>query len=589
VSQLKNPKTSSPRSPKKRAKPASKATAPAFSYVATANQYARDVLADRLPACKWVKLACKRHLDDLARSKSGWRYVLDGDRASLACEFIESLPHTKGDWANRAERLVLQPWQVFILVSLFGWLDKISRMRRFTLAYIAVPRKNGKSILAGGIGDYMFCADGEFGSEVYSGATTEKQAWEVFMPAKLMVDRTPELREAFGITVGAKRLFIEANGSKFEPVIGKPGDGASPHCGIVDEYHEHDSDALFDTFRTGMGARKQPLLLAITTAGDSLAGPCKALQDGLEHVLDRSTEREELFGIVYTIDPEMDWTSEEALQVANPNYDVSVFGHFLKTEQQAAVANARKQNIFKTKHLNVWVGANTAYFNLQQWLNLSDPSLQPEEFRGLPCVAALDLSSKRDITARVIIFRKTVSGKDHFYVFPRLYVPEAQVNQPENQHYQGWVRQGFLKTTPGGSIDFEQIQADTIADCQAFRVSELCYDPWNTEHLTQSIEKATRVTAVEVPQQTRYLSDPMKLLDSLIADGRIHHDGNPVMTWMMGNVTAHEDANGNVFPRKEREEAKIDGPAALITGMVRAQVAGGAARSVYATRGVRVL
>jgi len=559
-----------------------------------ANQYARDVVEGRILACKWVRLACQRHLKDLARAKKGWVYEFDENRANHACRFIESLPHTKGDWASRGETIKLEPWQVFIVCVIFGWVKLVSRKRRFSLAYIAVPRKNGKSILAGGIGNYLFAADNEFGAEVYSGATTEKQAWEVFRPAKLMVERTPELAEAFGIEVNAKSLTIPANGSRFEPVIGKPGDGASPHGGIVDEYHEHDTDTLYDTFRTGMGARKQPLLLAITTAGDNLAGPCKALQSDGEQVLEGSIVREEMFVIIFTVDKEDDWTSEEALLKANPNYDISVFGEFLKTEQQAAIANARKQAIFKTKHLNIWVGANSAFFNLQRWNDLADRSLNADEFRGLTCIAASDLSSKKDITARVIVFKKPVEDggvfKDHYYVFGRYYLPEKRVQQSEFQHYQGWVVDGHLKTTPGGIIDYDQITSDTVQDIQRYRIRELAFDPWNAEQYAQTVAKQARpVTAVEVPQQPRYLSEPMKQLDALILEGRIHHDGNPVLTWMMGNVTAHTDAKDNVFPRKERDENKIDGAVALITAMSRALVTNGGGGSVYSRRGLLTL
>ena len=491
-------------------------------------------------------------------------------------------------WAKKRETISLQPWQCFIISALFGWLKKESRFRRFNLAYVNVPRKNGKSIIAAGIGNYMFAADGEFGSEVYSGATTEKQAWEVFKPARLMVKNTPELAEAFGITVNAKSLIIEADGSKFEPVIGSPGDGASVHCGIVDEYHEHATDDLFDTLRTGMGARKQPLLLAITTAGDNLAGPCKQLQDECEKVLLGTVERDELFAIIYTIDAGDDWTSEAALWKANPNLGVSIEVDFLRTEQRNAVRDARKQGVTRTKYFNIWVGSNSAYFNHQDWLKAADESLTPEEFKGLPCIVGLDISSKKDFTARVLIFKKRIDGKDHYYVFPRLYLPEARAMLPEFQHYQAWVKRGFIQTTPAGSIDYERIQSDTIEDVTRYKAAELCYDGWNAEQMAQAVAKATRATAVEIVQQARVLSDPMKQLDALISDGRIHHDGNPVMSWMMSNVVAHEDAKGNVMPRKERDEAKIDGAAALITGMVRALVSVGGG-SVYESRGMLVL
>jgi len=571
---------------RKSVKPPPESSAPAFTHAAIANQYARDVVSGRVVGCKWVKAACQRHLDDLARARAGWRYYFDESKANHVCRFIEKLPHTKGDWANRSERISLQPWQCFILCVLFGWLKAATRTRRFSLAYIAVPRKDGKSVLAGGIGVYMFCADGEFGAEVYSGATTEKQAWEVFRPARLMVERTPALKEAFGITVGAKSMFITGDGSRFEPVIGKPGDGASPHCGIVDEYHEHDSDVLFDTLRTGMGARKQPLLLVITTAGDNLAGPCKALQEDLEKVLQGSVERDEFFGIVYTIDADDDWTSEAALRKANPNFGVSVFEDFLKTEQRNAVGNARKQGVFKTKHLNVWVGANNAYFNLQQWIELKDVSLDPREFRGLPCIVAFDIATKKDITARVAVFRKPIDRKDHYYVFSTFYLPEARVMQPEFQHYQKWVHDGHLTETAGATLDFERFQSETIDEIQRLRATEFCFDSWNATQLAENVARGTRATAIDVPQQPRHLSDPMKQLDALIADGRIHHDGNPVLTWMIGNVVAHTDAKDNVFPRKERDESKIDGALALIMALSRAVVTASAGVAYTGLRSV---
>ncbi len=215
-------------------------------YAAIAEAYAREVVAGEIPACKWVRLACKRHLADLKRQKRrDFRFRFDEEAAAHVCHFIELLPHTKGVWATQpgqARRIHLEPWQVFILVVVFGWLHKDSGLRRFRKVYVCVPRKNGKSIIAAGIGLYMLAGDGEHGAEVFSGATTEKQAWEVFRPAREMALQTPGLQNRFGVAVNAKTLHVVATGSRFEPVIGKPGDGASPSCAIVDEFHEHDSD-----------------------------------------------------------------------------------------------------------------------------------------------------------------------------------------------------------------------------------------------------------------------------------------------------------------------------------------------------------
>lgn len=545
-----------------------------FADVAT--EYAWRVVSGNVAACKWTKLACQRHLDDLERASAGeWDYEFDVAKAGRACRFMEMLPHVKGNWAAQCEFLVLQPWQIFIVCMIFGWVKKASGTRRFSLAYVEVPRKNGKSQLAAGIGLYMFACDAEFGAEVYSGATTEKQAHEVFRPARQMIERSPELAQALGVLAAAKGINRPEDGNRFEVVVGKPGDGASPHCGIVDEYHEHDSDVLFDTFRTGMGARRQPLLFVITTAGDNTAGPCKLLQVDVQKILQGLNKREEVFGIIFSIDSADSWTAVESLVKANPNLDVSVFREFLVTEQQAAIVNARKQGIFQTKHLDVWVGSIASYFDVNRWLQLADTSLRPEQFEGEICVIGCDLSTKRDFTARVLVFKRQIAGRSHYYVFPRFYLPGAQVSRPTAPHYKDWVAQGWIKLHEGATVDFDRITAESIQDAKDYQAIEFTFDPWNAMPLAQAVARNTEAQAVEIQQTPKLLSPPMKEMDVAIAEGRIHHDGNPVLTWMIGNVKAREDANENVFPRKEegREENKIDGAVATIMALSRAMVA----------------
>ena len=430
------------------------------------------------------------------------------------------------------------------------------------------------SIIAAGTGLYMFASDGEMGAEIYAGATCQRQAWEVFRPAKQMVERTPRLKEVFGIHIGARNLAILDNGSRFEPVVGKPGDGASPSCAIVDEYHEHRTDELVDTMRTGMGARKQPLLWIITTAGSNIAGPCHDLQREVEKVLEQSITREELFGIVYTIDEaEDDWTSEIALRKANPNFGVSVFEDFLLTEQAAAIQNSRKQNIFKTKHLNIWCGADVAWMNMQKWQALKDPSLSIEDFRGEPVWIGCDLAATVDITAAVQVFKRVIDEKEHYYVFGRYYLPRERAEDPDYQHYQQWLHDGRLIGTEGPIVDLELFREDLLADAERFQLQQIAFDQWNALQMQVEIQKALgEDKAVNVPMKTQFLSYPMKQLESLVLDGRIHHDGNPVLTWMMSNVVAHTDRNDNIFPNKENRANKIDGAVALIMALSRAIV-----------------
>lgn len=544
-----------------------------MNYVAVdaANKYARDVVAGDVVACKWIRLACQRHLDDLRSSRSEeYPYYFDHPAAERVCKFVQRMPHTKGKWASSGDLFALGPWQCFFLCCTFGWKRRVDNKRRYRRALLWVPRKNGKSLLAAAIGLYMLSADGEYGAEIYSGATTEKQAWEVFRPAKIMASKTPEFTGYFGVEVNASNINIPENGSRFEPVIGKPGDGSSPHCAIIDEYHEHKTDEMVDTMETGMGAREQPLLLMITTAGDNLSGPCYQMQLEAQKMLDGVVNNDQVFALIYTVDEGDDWTEIKTIKKANPNFGVSVSEDFLLARLQDAKSNSRKQSTFQTKHLNVWVGARNAYFNVDRWRQCEDATLTLDDFVGKPCYIGLDLASKVDIAALEILFPL---GDNDFVRFGRYYLPETAVENGVNEHYQGWMRDGWLTITEGEIIDFARIQEDIIDLFSRFNVIVCAYDPFQATMLVTSL-MSQGVPVVEMRPTVLNFSDPMKTLDGLIRARRIRHNGDPVMGWMISNVVAREDAKGNVYPRKDRPENKIDGVIALLMALGRSTVAG---------------
>lgn len=566
-------------------------------HCSAAEKYARDVVAGRIVANKWVRLACQRHLDDRKREKQkGYPYRFDRAAAERVCKFLELLPHTKGKWARKGERLRLQPWQQFLTCVLFGWLWRRDGFRRFRKATLLIPRKNGKSLLAAGWGLYMFAADHEHGAEVYSGATTEKQAWEVFRPARLMALRTSAFCKAYGVEVNASNLHIDMNGSRFEPLIGKPGDGASPSCAIHDEYHEHETDAQVDSMETGMGAREQPLQIIITTAGENLSGPCYQAQVDAQKVLEGTIENDELFACIWGIDPDDDWSDERTLRKANPNYDVSVSADFLRARQREAVNNARKQGIFKTKHLNVWVGSREAYFNVEKWIRCGDDRITLADFEGQPCRIGLDLASKVDIAAKEYLFklsrcddtdviaRLKKAGFDYVR-FGKYWLPEATVDEPDNEHYRGWVNEGWITPTDGEIIDIEEIKDSIIDDVSLFQVEEVAYDPHQATQLANNLTEEG-VPIVEVRPTVLNFSEPMKYLEALSRARKIAHNGDLVMTWMVSNVTAKVDAKDNVYPRKERDEQKIDGVVANLMALARWIQEEGDPRSVYENRGL---
>lgn len=548
-----------------------------FADVCT--RYARDIVEGRLPSCKWHRLACKRHLDDLVRASVGnFPYLFNPELTDLAgkayrpaeriCRFAELMPHIKGDWAAQGARIKLQPPQVFILASIFGWVHRDTGKRRYRVADIYMPRKNAKSTLASVIGNYMLAVDGEFGAEIYSGATSQDQAMEVFRPARLMALATPLFRANYGITVNASNISIAETNSKFEPVIGKPGDGASPSCAIVDEYHEHKTDELYETMKTGMGARSQPLILVITTAGSDISGPCYMHQLELQKILEGVLDNDQRFGIIFGIDAEDDWTTPEALIKANPLHGISVDAEFLQLQQRDAIADPRKQNTFLTKHLNVWVAAASPWLNLYHLQQGGDTRLTLESFIGQRCIVGLDLASKTDIASAVFMFERHLDGQRHTYAISRNYVPEAAVQKPENAHYQGWVNAGHLIVTSGNMIDLEQIQQDVIDAAGTVVIEQVAKDPWGGQQMGANLAREG-FEVVDVPQQVRYLSEPMKIIAAEVDAGRFHHDGNPAFLWMMSNVEVKEDRNENLFPRKARASNKIDAALATIIAKSR--------------------
>ncbi|HEI8943211.1 terminase large subunit [Citrobacter freundii] len=556
-------------------------TRKAYPNVNAANQYARDIVRGKTVACRYVIDACQRHLDDLAKEKTKkFLYRFDKDLAEKAAKFIQLLPHTKGEWAFKRMPITLEPWQLFIVCSAFGWVRKGSKLRRFREVYTEIPRKNGKSAISAGVALFCFTCDDEFGAEVYSGATTEKQAWEVFRPARLMCKRTPALCDAFGVEVNASNMNRPEDGARLEPLIGNPGDGASPSCAIVDEYHEHDTDALYTTMLTGMGARRQPLMWAITTAGYNIEGPCYDKRREVIEMLNGTVPNDELFGVIYTVDEGDDWTDPAVLRKANPNMGISVYSDFLLSQQKRAMNNARQANVFKTKHLNIWVSARAAYFNLVSWRNCEDETLTIEQFEGQPCYLSFDLARKLDMNSMVRIFTRDIDGRRHYYcVAPKFWVPYDTVYSTDTDHqrtaerFQKWVNSGHLDVTEGAEIDYRVILEEAKEVNRQNPVEESAIDPHGATNLSHHLADEG-LSPITIVQNYTNMSDPMKELEAAIEAGRFHHDGHPILTWCISNVVGkHLPGNDDVVrPIKEHSENKIDGATALIMDIGRAML-----------------
>ena len=538
-----------------------------MDYPARARSYAERVLAGEIVACKLTRLACQRFIDDLQRADNDaeWPFRFDDLAASRACAFIERLPHIKGQWARQRLKIGLEGWQIFIICNLFGWLHRETGLRRFNTAYLEVARKNAKSTLAAGIGLYMLAADGEPGAEVYSAATTGDQARIVFDVARQMVLREPEFI-AGGVDPQRHGLYIPEDARKFEPLNaeGSTLDGLNPHCSIIDELHAHKRRDVYDVMDTARGARDQSLLLSITTAGSDRAGICYEQRTYLVKLLEGVFLDDTYFGVIYTLDDDDDWTDPAVWPKSNPNYGVSVLAEDFERSAREAMNKPSAQNNFLTKRLNVWVNADSAWMDMRAWDRCANPALKIEDFEGEECIASLDLASKVDIAAKIRLFRR----EKKYFAFGTYYLPEHAAEDGRNSQYSGWARMGRLLLSDGNVIDYDLLERDLKDDVTRFDVREVAYDPFQAMQFSQRMQ-AEGIEMVEMRPTVLNFSEPMKELEKLVLEGNFEHDGCPVLAWMVSNIVCHRDQKDNIYPRKEREENKIDGVVALLMALGR--------------------
>lgn len=598
-------------------------THPRIDAQAVAVKYAKDVLKGEVRAGKLVKLAAKRFIED-------WKYgkarglVWSEEKAQHVVDFFGYLKHTKGEWGGQT--FVLLPWQVFVLANIFGWYYA-DGTRRFKEVYIEVARKNGKTTLMAGVGLYMLFADGEPGAEVYSAAYKKDQARIVFDEAANMRAKSPMLSSRIAVMGKLKpnNLNVLETASKFEPLCSedKGLDGLNLHCGLIDELHAHPTRALYDVLYEATASRRSPLIFAITTAGYNREGICYKQREFCEKILvgalaaDRASDS--MFAFIACADEKDDWADEQNWYKANPGLQCGV----VKIDKLRAAALKAKEdptalNSFLRKHLNVWTSQDVRWMDPAKWAQcnhagpLADPRKQREAallaLKGRLCFGALDLSSKIDITAFTLLFpplreikgKRRVDGKEEVYVkqeadplwrvITYYWMPEGNVEErvkKDRLPYDVWIKSGFIWTTPGKVVDQDFIRASVNKLHKEYRIEEIAFDSWNATQMQKNLEE-DGFKMLEARQGFKTMSEPMQQIMALVVDSKLEHYGDPVLTWMAGNVSATQDPAGNIKPDKESSANKIDGIVALIMAMSRIvanpNAAGG--DSVYKERGI---
>jgi phage terminase large subunit-like protein len=523
-------------------------------------QYADDVLAGKVVACKWTKLACQRFIDDL----SSEAFIFDRSAAERPLNFFpDFVCHVKGKLAGKP--YILSGWESFIIINIFGFKNHDGN-RRFRTAYIEVARKNSKSTFCSGIGLYMTAFDSEGGAEVYSAATTRDQARIVFGDARTMINKSAQLKKVFGV----HKLNIHhlKSASKFEPLSSDADtlDGLNVSCGILDEVHAHKTREVWDVIETATGAREQPLLLAITTAGTNKLGIGYEQREYVTKILGGIAIDDTYFGIIFTLDEGDDPFDEANWPKANPNLGRSKKLNDMQRLSRKAREMPAALNNFLTKHLNIWVNAAVAWLDMLKWDKLKARA-EDEALTKMPCYIGLDLANKLDVAALVAAF---VDG-DKIHFLCKFYLPENQIyNKSRNigNMYDTWAKQGYLTLTDGDVIDHDYIADDLREMLTKYDVQAVGFDPWGSTQLAIKLE-AEGAPMAEIPQTVKNLSEAMKEVEAKVVSGKLCKDKNPVMDWMASNIVVKLDKNENYFPNKEHQDNKIDGMVALFMAVNR--------------------
>lgn len=508
-----------------------------------------------------------------SRQNSDTQFYYDEVAAQKAVDFFAKFcKHVKGPLAGQP--FVLDDWQERDIVRpLFGWKRKADGTRKYRRAYIEIPRKSGKSTLVAGLGNYLLTADGELGAEVYSAAADRDQAAIVFDVAKQMVEASPALAKR--VQPYRRSMVVQQTGSSYKVLSADAPTkhGLNASAILFDELHTQPNRELWDVLTTSTGARTQPLVIAITTAGYDKHSICWEQHDYAVKVRDGVIPDDSLLVVIYAAEEKDDWTDPKVWAKANPGLGKSITLEYLKAEAKRAQEVPAYQNTFRRLHLNQWTEQATRWIDMAVWERNTGEPFTAESLKGRECFAGLDLASTTDITALPLLFPPVEEG-ERWKILWNFWVPRDGMEKRarlDRVPYDVWSREGLITATEGNITDYGIIRRD-INDLRGkYNIKEIAFDRWNASQLvTQLMDDG--LAMVEFGQGFASMAAPTKELLTLLLGENLAHGGNPVATWMASNVTVRTDPAGNVKPDKGKSTERIDGIVALIMALGRAIV-----------------
>lgn len=550
------------------------------------DEYCEAIASGDIDSCQWVQKAVDRHYRDLKRQKTdGFPFYFEPQACLHYVDFFQNeLKHFDGVFAGKP--IIFEPWQYFVWGSPFGWLrtdhDYDIPIRRFNEVIIIIPKKQGKSIIIAGTMLYMIDYDQYQGAQVYALATSQSHAKMLgYRDAEKMVEKNARLKNRFRVnhSAGDRGIYCDAMGSFVKPQTSKPesSDGLKVHMVANDEVKDWTDFEIYDTMRDGTSTDPNSLVANITTAGDNTESLGYERQKYLEKILNGILLDETTFGIIYGIDEEDkdNWDTLEVAKKANPNFGVTVPASYYEDRIQKAKQSKRSKAVYLTKQLNQWGYSTSGWVDVSIWDRQADEKLKYEDVAHLPCIMSVDLSSKIDLTeVKLTFFDGFEQENVVFYTFSNFYLPEARLHKTDDKRSDAyrdqlneWQAGGWITITGDETVDYSRIKEDIFEWFKRFDIVKLAFDPWNAQQTLNDLQEEglPPEKLVEYVQSGyKNWSEPMKQTEAMMLENRIHHDGNPVMRWCMGNVGVKEDINQNIRPVKLVDSEKIDGAVTLI-------------------------
>lgn len=521
-------------------------------------QYPVDVISGNVIAGKHIKKACERFFSLMDDD----RYMFLEEKVDKVIRLYHHLRHFKGRHSGKP--FVLEPWQEWIIASIYGFYNKSDGSRLTQTVYIEVARKNGKTALAAGIGLNALINDDEDGAEVYFAANSKDQvkisAWPLCSNFAKAFDPKEKYLKVYRDTINFDKTIswlkvLAADSTKL--------DGPNPSTFILDEYHAAKSNSLKAVLESGQGTRDNPLEIIITTAGFDKLGPCYELRTTATEILNGLKEDDSFFMAIYSLDEKDDWKDEANWIKSNPNMDVTVKSSYLRKEVRKAMNTPSDEVNVKTKNLNMWCDSSDVWIP-DDYILACSRKVDLDDFTTKDdCFAGIDLSSTSDLTC--VSFMIPKDGK--FYFKTLYYLPEESLETKKNkEQYSEWVRLGFLKLTPGNVVDYDYILDDILSVDKRLYIVKVGYDSWNaTQFVINATDKGLPMEPVS--QSIGNFNRPTKEMERVILSGNVVIDNNPITRFCFRNVVMKLDHNGNTKPSKEYRDKKIDGVISMIEAM----------------------